>query len=453
MKQLITLFMVAASIAFSNAQPRFDALHPDVHDPVMAKGEDGRYYIFTTGFNVGVISSADLKEWRREPSAFKQVPEWAPQQVRGFRGHTWAPDISYHNGQWYLYYSCSSFGKNTSAIGLATNKTLNPESPLFKWEDQGMVIESKRGFKWNAIDPNLILDKKGNPWLCFGSFWDGIQLVKLSKKDFQTPVEKPHTIARRMGRKLTLAELNDVQNYTVEGNDTIEAGENAIEAPFIFKHGDYYYLFVSFDYCCRGERSTYKTVYGRSKKVTGPYLDKKGQPYLVFGSFWDGIQLIKLSKDDFKTPLTQPVTISRRYDKNYTLDDIVFTTEGENVIEAGENAVEAPFVYKHGKYYYLFVSFDYCCRGRNSTYKTVYGRSKKPTGPFVDKEGRRMDKGGGTLLYGPNETYYGVGHNAAYDFDGQSYFISHAYEKTGGAKLFLRPIHFDKDGWIIPEKD
>ena len=107
MKQLITLFMVAASIAFSNAQPRFDALHPDVHDPVMAKGEDGRYYIFTTGFNVGVISSADLKEWRREPSAFKQVPEWAPQQVRGFRGHTWAPDISYHNGQWYLYYSCS----------------------------------------------------------------------------------------------------------------------------------------------------------------------------------------------------------------------------------------------------------------------------------------------------------------------------------------------------------
>ena len=339
MKQLITLFMVAASIAFSNAQPRFDALHPDVHDPVMAKGEDGRYYIFTTGFNVGVISSADLKEWRREPSAFKQVPEWAPQQVRGFRGHTWAPDISYHNGQWYLYYSCSSFGKNGSAIGLATNKTLDPNSPDFEWKDQGMVIASRQGKDcWNAIDPNLV-------------------------------------------------------------------------------------------------------------------LDKKGQPYLVFGSFWDGIQLIKLSKDDFKTPLTQPVTISRRYDKNYTLDDIVFTTEGENVIEAGENAVEAPFVYKHGKYYYLFVSFDYCCRGRNSTYKTVYGRSKKPTGPFVDKEGRRMDKGGGTLLYGPNETYYGVGHNAAYDFDGNSYFISHAYEKAGGAKLFLRPLRFDKDGWIIPEKD
>ena len=64
-----------------------------------------------------------------------------------------------------------------------------------------------------------------------------------------------------------------------------------------------------------------------------------------------------------------------------------------------------------------------------------------------------MDKGGGTLLYGPNDTYYGIGHNAAYDFDGNSYFISHAYEKAGGAKLFLRPLRFDKDGWIIPEKD
>lgn len=341
------LFVVNLWTTTVNAQPRrgfrIDSLHPDVHDPVMAKGEDGRYYLFMTGFGVGVISSADLKEWKQEPGVLRQTPQWAMDAVPGYRGHTWAPDISYHNGQWYLYYSCSTFGKNGSAIGLATNKTLDPTSPLFEWKDQGMVVRSERGKDdFNAIDPNLVVDQKGRPWLTFGSFWDGIQLVQLSKKDFRTPVGKPKTIARRIGRRLTHDELNDVASWTVEnGRDTIEAGPNAIEAPFVLRHGDYYYLFVSFDFCCRGERSTYKTVYGRSKKVEGPYLDQKGQD---------------------------------------------------------------------------------------------------------------MAHGGGTLLYGPNEDYFGVGHNAVYDLDdGRTLFVSHAYEKAynGRSKLFLRELHFDADGWIM----
>ena len=131
-----------------------------------------------------------------------------------------------------------------------------------------------------------------------------------------------------------------------------------------------------------------------------------------------------------------------------------FTIEGNDTIEAGESAVEAPFIFRHGKYYYLFVSFDYCCRGERSTYKTVYGRSKDITGPYLDKDGRPMDHGGGTRLYGPNEKYFGVGHCAAYEFDGKCYFLSHAYEKdkNGRAKLFIRPLKFDKDGWIVPEE-
>ena len=92
-----------------------------------------------------------------------------------------------------------------------------------------MVIASHRHRdNWNAIDPNLIVDKKGQPYLAFGSFWDGIQMVKLSKKDYQTPIGKPVTIARRIGRKLTLAEIDNVASYTIEGNDTIEAGPNAV---------------------------------------------------------------------------------------------------------------------------------------------------------------------------------------------------------------------------------
>lgn len=314
---------------------------PNAHDPVMAKGEDGRYYCFMTGMNVGVISSADMVTWRMEPSALKETPAWAKDTVPGYKGHTWAPDISYHNGKWHLYYSCSTFGKNGSAIGHAVNKTLDPKSPDFGWIDEGMVIASHRSVdNWNAIDPNLIVDKKGQPWLTYGSFWDGIQLIKLSKKDFKTPISKPKTIARRLGRKISKEEVFDPKNFEIEGGNTIEAGENAIEAPFAFYHDGYYYMFVSFDYCCRGEKSTYKTVYGRSKNVKGPYLDKSG-------------------KD--------------------------------------------------------------------------------------------MAYGGGTYLYGPNEEYFGVGHCSAYEWDGKCYFISHAYEKSknGAAKLFIRPMNFDKDGWII----
>ena len=249
---ILTILCPAVMLTAQPQRPKSDMSHPDVHDPVMARGDDGRYYMFSTGFGVGVMSSADLGEWKREPAVFRQVPQWAVDSVWRFRGHIWAPDISYHNGLWHLYYSCSSFGKNSSAIGLATNKTLDPSSPDFLWQDQGMVIASHRHRdNWNAIDPNLIVDKKGRPWLTFGSFWDGIQLVKLSNKDFKTPVTKPVTISRRVGRKLTLAEIDDKTNFTIEGNDTIEAGENAVEAPFIYYRKGWYYLFVSMDYCCR----------------------------------------------------------------------------------------------------------------------------------------------------------------------------------------------------------
>jgi arabinan endo-1,5-alpha-L-arabinosidase len=51
---------------------------------------------------------------------------------------------------------------------------------------------------------------------------------------------------------------------------------NAIEAPFIVCRNGYYYLFVSLDFCCRGIESTYKIAVGRSKDITGPYVDKNG---------------------------------------------------------------------------------------------------------------------------------------------------------------------------------
>lgn len=253
----------SADMGGQRKRPKFDPENPDVHDPVIAK-ENGKYYMFTTGWGISMLSSDDLKTWQREKAPLDPIPEWAKEPVPAYKGHTWAPDIIKVGDRWLLYYSCSTFGKNISAIGVASNATLDPNSPDYKWEDHGMVIKSQPGVTgWNAIDPNVIIDTEGNPWLTFGSFWDGIQLVKL-EKDMKTPIGEPVTIARRR-----MPEAEDLQRE--------KANENAIEAPFIIFKDGYYYLFVSHDYCCRGLKSDYKTAVGRSRDVAGPYFDKDGK--------------------------------------------------------------------------------------------------------------------------------------------------------------------------------
>jgi len=231
------------------------------HDPVLIE-EDGTYYLFTTGPGIAVWSSTDMKQWTHREPVFHPYPEWIPVEIPGFGGHLWAPDISYHDGLYYLYYSASAFAKNTSAIGLATNKTLDPKSPDYHWIDHGKVIRSYPGVtNWNAIDANVVEDEEGGAYLAFGSFWGGLK------------------IARMMPDRMELADCwQNLQTIAsrVEDAEQLEddPGANAIEAPFIFHHGDYYYLFASIDYCCRGARSNYKVIVGRSEQVTGPYVDQ-----------------------------------------------------------------------------------------------------------------------------------------------------------------------------------
>ena len=90
--------------------------------------------------------------------------------------------MSYFNGKYHVYYSISTFGKNSSAIGLVTNKTLNADSPDYRWIDQGMVIRSTEGeTDWNAIDANLILEGNDKAWLAWGSFWGGIKMRRIDR--------------------------------------------------------------------------------------------------------------------------------------------------------------------------------------------------------------------------------------------------------------------------------
>lgn len=323
------LFVASVFCTISTAQiqqPAVDnpnaGLFP-VHDPVMIK-QDSVYYLFATGG--GSASSTDMKIWKRGPRVFEKPPEWITQDIiPGFRGGGyWAPDIQYVNGIYYLYYSYSAFGKNTSAIGVATNKTLHPDDPDFKWIDHGPVIQSvpNRDF-WNAIDANLVMAGEQG-WLAFGSFWGGIKLVKLA-----------------------------------------------------------------------------------------PDLLSIAKPEVWY-------------------------TIARR-PRTFELDDT----------DPGDGPVEGAFIYKRSQYFYLFISVDYCCRGVNSTYKVLVGRSSKVEGPYLDREGKSLSDGGGSLIAAGNEYWAGVGHSGHYDFDGVSYMIMHGYDKldNGRSKLIIREMKWDSDGW------
>jgi arabinan endo-1,5-alpha-L-arabinosidase len=217
--------------------------------------QNGTYYLFATGPGIPIRTSNDLVHWSQAGQVFADTPPWALAQVPRAT-MIWAPDISYYNGQYRLYYAVSSFGSQRSLIGLATNATLDTSAPGYHWTDQGEVIASRPGrSNYNAIDPNLVIDPRSGVWLVFGSQWSGIKLVRIDPATGK-PYQPQH------------------------GLITLAARPNAkpIEAPFIFQKNGYYYLFVSFDLCCMGSASTYKIMVGRSHSITGPYVDRHGRP-------------------------------------------------------------------------------------------------------------------------------------------------------------------------------
>lgn len=265
--------MLSTSSHVQAAEPdTFDTTKPFTHDPVMAV-EDGIYYIYSTGHNISVMTSVDRHTWHvKRNGLLTEIPQWTHDSVPGFTNHIWAPDIIRWQGRWLLAYSCSTFGKNTSAIGLLSASSL----ALADWRDEGCLVASRTDRdNWNAIDPNFVEDSDGRLWLTWGSFWDGIQMAPLKAVDDGQGGQSlrlddyPRTIARRY--------YNDAPQG-LQNPTSAHAGVNAIEAPFIMKHGAYYYLFVSWDYCCRGMESNYRVVVGRSPNIAGPYIDRQGKP-------------------------------------------------------------------------------------------------------------------------------------------------------------------------------
>ena len=253
----------AAPAAVSTAQEsnhlaRLGSRGIRIHDPSTIVKCGGEYWVFYTGRGVPSYHSKDLVNWQPGPRVFSNAPPWATEAVPGNRGvYYWAPDIIHWGNRYLLYYSISTFGKNTSAIGLAANPTLDPADPQFKWTDLGIVVQSAATNDFNTIDPGVTRDAEGKLWLVFGSYWSGIKLIQL---DSET------------GKRVA----PDSPMYSL-------AHHGRIEASCIYHHDDYYYLFVNWGTCCQGTNSTYEILVGRSRTIVGPYLDKDGKDLLTDG--------------------------------------------------------------------------------------------------------------------------------------------------------------------------
>lgn len=247
---------LASYLLTGNTQP--------VHDPSIIR-QGSTYYVFTSdpgavsGNYLPIRCSQDKINWTACGSIFPTaIPAWVVAKVPGAIC-LWAPDISYFNGLYHVYYAGSTAGSQQSVIGLATNTTLDPTDASYKWTDQGEVLESNPGDDFNAIDPNIFIDTDSSVWITYGSYWSGIKQRQIDPSTGMLLASNSTIYA--------LATRPGVPNNPIEGASLVH-------------HGIYYYLFVSIDYCCNATLATdnYKEAVGRSTSPHGPFVDEAGTP-------------------------------------------------------------------------------------------------------------------------------------------------------------------------------
>ncbi len=227
------------------------------HDPTIVK-ENGVYYRFQTGPGIPVSKSNDLHHWEFVGKVFDTNPKWTKTEVPGSTDF-WAPEVVYRDGKWRIYYAVSTFGSRHSSIGMAETVTLDRKSANYGWTDKGSILHTLADSPYNAIDPAVIMDTDGKDWMLFGSFWMGLGMFPLTKDGFRVKDSEIINVANR------------------------QTDPDPVEGGYILYKDGWYYLFASYDFCCRGSASTYHIVVGRSKNVTGPYEDDIGQDFMHSG--------------------------------------------------------------------------------------------------------------------------------------------------------------------------
>ena len=240
-----TKSILAGSIALVSAlvpQMTFAQVgKPYIHDPSTIMECDGKYYTFGTG-GVGLISEDG---WT-----------WNGGGVRPGGGA--APDAIKIGDRYLIAYSATGGGLGGGHAGRVLtmwNKTLDPNSPDFAYTEPIEVAHSLDDEDCDAIDAGLLLDPTtGRLWLTYGTYFGFIRIVELDPKT---------------GKR-------------VEGNEPVDIAIDCEATDLMYRNG-WYYLLGTHGTCCDGPNSTYNIVVGRSRNVTGPYLDNMGRDMLKGG--------------------------------------------------------------------------------------------------------------------------------------------------------------------------
>ncbi|KAF9260955.1 glycoside hydrolase family 43 protein [Marasmius fiardii PR-910] len=240
----VTIALALAATVSAQVGPGRVTGDTALHDPTMCKDRNGKYWVYSTGQGIPVRSSRDRTAFKLEGKVWPNGAPWTDRFTGKSNGDLWAPDCYYSGGTFHLFYSASTFGSRNSGIFYATSRTGAPGS----FTDKGLVTSTSSSSNYNAIDPDLLV--VGNTWyLSLGSFWTGIKSFTLDPKTGKT-TGSITSLAQRPG--------------------------GAMEASTVFKNGNFYYLFTSWDKCCSGTFSTYNIRVGRSSRPNGGFVDKSG---------------------------------------------------------------------------------------------------------------------------------------------------------------------------------
>jgi len=212
-----------------------------IHDPSRMVFDGGFWWIYATGTGIDVKYSRDAVNWTQG------APFFGPSN----RSDYWAPDMwnGKINGRFYLFYSqpLGDFGTKSARIGVVSL----PSLASTVWNDLGTIIQTSNDTDFNTIDPCPYYDEAANRlWISFGSWFGGIYVMELDPAQPTRIVTPPVRIAGGNGF--------------------------GIEASYVHYRNGWFYLFANWDLCCKGGLSTYRIVVGRSRSITGPYLDKDG---------------------------------------------------------------------------------------------------------------------------------------------------------------------------------
>ena len=233
--------VVAMAWLWSTQMVQAQVGKPFIHDPSTIAFSDGKYYTFGTGGG-GLISEDG---WT-----------WNGGAVRPGGGA--APDILKIGDRYLVVYGATGgglAGGHNGKILTMWNKTLDPKSPDFKYSDPIMVASSDGIEDNDSIDPSLLLDPTdGRLWCTYGTYFGYIRLVELDPKTGER----------------------------IKGNKALDIAIDCEATDLLYRDG-WYYLLGTHGTCCDGPNSTYNIVVGRSRKVTGPYLDNIGREMLKGG--------------------------------------------------------------------------------------------------------------------------------------------------------------------------